>query len=157
MGQSRSRSPLKNTLLSAVKMTKYTCCVLMFLTWMQGTLGERGEESFMTRIKRAACDPQKAESCAKDAINTYTSALFQSNGQPESAPAGAKPDYQERKTCNFLLDTEKCFSKLETCDLPADQLKAMKDEAFKKARDGANKLPNWDDAKCQSADPNTPK
>merc|ERR1719427_663202 len=97
----------------------------MFLTLVQGTLEERVEESFMTRIKRAACDPQGAESCAKDAINTYTNALFQSNGQPKSAPAGAKPDYQERKTCNFLLDTEKCFSKLENCNLPAAQVKAI--------------------------------
>jgi len=119
---------------------------------MQGTLGGRvEEESFLTRVKRAACDPQGAESCAKDAINTYTNALFQSNGQPKSAPAGAKPDYQERKTCNFLLDTQKCFSKLDNCNLPAAQVKAMKDTALKQARDAAKNLPNWDDKKCKSS------
>merc|ERR1712002_216546 len=77
-------------------------------------------------------------------------AMFE-NGQPKPVLAGEKPDYQERKTCNFLLETEKCFEKLETCGIPAYQLKSMKDGAFKQARDAAKQLPNWDDEKCQSA------
>ena len=33
-------------------------------------------------------------------------AIFDENNQPKPVPAGEKPDYQERKTCNFLLETE---------------------------------------------------
>ena len=45
---------------------------------------------------------------------------------------------------------QKCFEKLESCSLPAGNLQAMKDKAFKQARDAAKQLPNWDDEKCQS-------
>merc|ERR1719430_2412771 len=76
-------------------------------------------------------------------------AMFDENEMPKPVPAGEKPDYQERKTCNFLLETEKCWEKLESCGLPADQLQSMKDAAFKQARDAAKKLPNWVDEKCK--------
>merc|ERR1711936_617255 len=132
---------------------------MMCLVIMQGVQGGKisEQESFLARVKRASCDPQGAEQCALEATQTYMGLIFDENNKPKPVPAGEKPNYQERKTCNFLLDTEKCFEKLESCGLPADQLKSMKDVAFKQARDAANKLPNWDDAKCQSADPNPAK
>merc|ERR1712215_623898 len=134
-----------------VKMSKHTVCMLCFviLQGVQGwKLGE--EESFLTRVKRARCDPEGAMRCAEDATQTYIDALFE-NGQPKTVPEGEKPDYQERKTCNFILDTEICFEKLESCGLPADQLKAQKDAALKQARDTAKQLPNWDEKKCISS------
>merc|ERR1711970_1222391 len=132
---------------------------MLCLVILQGVRGGKisYEESFLTRVKRASCDPTGVEKCALKATETYIAALFEENGQPKELPAGEKPDYQERKTCNFLLDTEKCFEKLESCDLPADQLKSTKDAAFKQARDAAKKLPNWNAEKCQSAEPNPPK
>merc|ERR1712215_103149 len=134
-----------------VKMFKLTLC-MMCLVVMQGVQGGKlsEEESFLTRVRRASCDPEGAMTCAKDATQTYLDAMFE-NGQPKTVPEGEKPDYQERKTCNFLLDTEKCFEKLENCGLPADQLKAQKDAAFKQARDAAQQLPNWDEKKCMSS------
>jgi len=104
----------------------------------------------MTRVKRASCDPQGAQQCAVDTTKTYMDAMFE-NGQPKTIPEGEKPDYQERKTCNFLLDTEKCFEKLESCALPEGNLKQLKEKAFKQARDAAKNLPNWDEEKCQSS------
>merc|ERR1711936_1503160 len=132
---------------------------MMCLVIMQGVQGGKisEQESFLTRVKRASCDPQGAEQCALEATQTYMGLIFDENNKPKPVPAGEKPDYQERKTCNFLLDTEKCFEKLESCGIPADHLKGLKDAAFKQARDAANKLPNWNDEKCQSADPNPPK
>merc|ERR1712055_803744 len=129
-------------------------CLVIMQAVQAGKISE--QETFLTRVKRASCDPEGAQQCATEAYNTYMSAMFE-NGQSKPVPAGEKPDYQERKTCNFLLDTEKCFEKLESCGIPADQLKGLKDAAFKQARDAANKLPNWNDEKCQSADPNRPK
>merc|ERR1712055_556345 len=126
---------------------------------MQGVQGGKISklESFLTRVKRASCDPEGAQQFALEATQTYMGAMFDENEMPKPVPAGETPDYQERKTCNFLLETEKCFEKLESCGLPADQLKATKDAAFKQARDAAKQLPNWVDEKCQSADPNPPE
>jgi len=119
---------------------------------MQAVQGGKvsGQENFLTRVKRASCDPEGAQKCALDATKIYMDAMFE-NGQPKAVPSGEKPDYQERKTCNFLLDTEKCFEKLENCGLPAAQVKETKDAAFKQARDAAKQLPNWDEKKCQSS------
>merc|ERR1711936_1550928 len=134
-----------------MKMSKLSLCMLCLV--MQVLQGRKisGEDSFLTRVKRASCDPEGAQSCALEATQTFMAAMFDENNQPKAVPAGEKPDYQERKTCNFLIDTEKCFEKLESCSLPAGNLKAMKDKAFKQARDAAKQLPNWDDEKCQSA------
>merc|ERR1712215_18955 len=135
-----------------VKMFKLTLC-MMCLVVMYGVQGGKlsEEESFLTRVKRASCDPDGAKTCAEEATKTYLSAMFDENQMPKAVPAGEKPDYQERKTCNFLLDTEKCFEKLEDCKIPGGQLQTMKEAAFKQARDAAKKLPNWDEAKCQSS------
>merc|ERR1712183_879104 len=118
---------------------------------MQGVQGGKisEQESVLTRVKRASCDPKGAQNCALKATQTYMGAMFDENQMPKPVPAGEKPDYQERKTCNFLLQTEKCFEKLESCNLPSGQLQQMKDIAFKQARDAARKLPNWQDEKCQ--------
>merc|ERR1711970_673409 len=129
-------------------LTLCMMCLVTILGVQGGKISE--QESFRTRVKRASCDPEGAQKCALDTTQTYMDAMFE-NGQPKAVPAGEKPDYQERKTCNFLLDTEKCFAKLENCNLPAAQVKAMKDTALKQARDAAKNLPNWDDKKCKSS------
>merc|ERR1711936_227460 len=132
---------------------------MMCLVIMQGVQGGKisEQESFLTRVKRASCDPAGAQDCVLTTLKTYMDAIYDENYQVKSVPAGEKPDYYERKTCNFLLDTQKCYDKLENCGIPADLLKEKKEVAHKQARDAANKLPNWDDEKCQSADPNPPK
>merc|ERR1719430_1273576 len=137
--------------MTTVNMYTLTLCMICLVT-MQAVQGGKisEQESFLTRVKRASCDPQGAQQCAVDTTKTYMDAMFE-NGQPKTVPEGEKPDYQERKTCNFLLDTEKCFEKLESCGLPAGQLKDVKDTAFKQARDPAKNLPNWDDKKCKSS------
>merc|ERR1712215_346163 len=134
-----------------VKMFKLTLC-MMCLVVMYGVQGGKlsEQESFLTRVKRASCDPEGAKTCAEEATKTYLSAMFDENQMPKAVPAGEKPDYQERKTCNFLLETEKCFEKLDNCGLPAAKLQEIKDKSFQKARDAAKKLPNWQDEKCQS-------
>jgi len=126
---------------------------------MQGVQGRKisEQESFLARVKRASCDPAGAQDCVLTTLKTYMDAIYDENYKVKSVPAGEKPDYYERKTCNFILDTQKCYDKLENCGIPADLLKEKKDVANKQARDAANKLPNWDDEKCQSADPNPPK
>merc|ERR1712215_309835 len=134
-----------------VKMTKLVLC-LLFLVIIQVVKGGKisgEEERSITRVKRSSCDPEGAQQCALGTTQTYLDALFE-NGQPKAVPAGEKPDYQERKTCNFLLETEKCFEKLDNCGLPAAKLQEIKDKSFQKARDAAKTLPNWDDDKCQS-------
>merc|ERR1711910_21244 len=138
--------------LTTVTMDKLSLC-MMCLVIMGGVQGGKisEEESFLTRVKRASCDPQGAQSCAVKATETYMGAMFDENYQPKPVPAGEKPDYQERKTCNFLMETEICFEKLESCSLSKGDLQTMKDKAFKQARDAAKELPNWDDEKCQSA------
>merc|ERR1719228_307045 len=68
----------------------------------------------------------------------------------KAVPEGEKPDYHERKTCNFILEAEKCFDKLKNCDIPADQFKQIKESSMKKARDSAAKFGNWEEAKCKS-------
>merc|ERR1712183_536009 len=144
--------------LTTVIMSVLTLC-MMCLVIMQGVHGRKisEQESFLTRVKRESCDPDGAQECVLTTWQTYMDAIYDENHQVKPVPAGEKPDYFERKTCNFLLDTQKCYDMLENCGLPADQLKAKKDAASKQARDSANKLLNWDDEKCQSADPNTPK
>jgi len=129
-------------------LTLCMMCLVIMLGVQGGKISE--QESFLTRVKRASCDPEGAQKCALDTTKTYMDAMFE-NGQPKAVPAGEKPDYQERKTCNFLLDTEKCFAKLENCGLPAAKLKETKDAAFKQARDAAKQLPNWNEEKCQSS------
>merc|ERR1712183_688084 len=144
--------------LTTVIMSVLTLC-MMCLVIMQGVHGRKisEQESFLTRVKRASCDPEGAQECVLTTMQTYMDAIYDENHQVKPVPAGEKPDYFERKTCNFLLDTQKCYDKLENCGVPADQLKEKKDAASKQARDSANKLLNWDDEKCQSADPNPPK
>merc|ERR1711936_458845 len=150
MGKCPVSTTVKMSILSLCMM-----CLVIMVGVQGGTISE--EESFLTRVKRTSCDPEGAQKCALEATQSYMGAMFDENEMPKPVPAGEKPDYQERKTCNFLLETEKCFEKLESCDqIPADQLKAMKEGAFKQARDAAKKLPNWVDEKCQSADPNPP-
>merc|ERR1712055_1047812 len=151
-----------NILGPHLNMSKLLLCVLVLLPIIGsitgGLISDGRQELFMkminthsTRIKRAACDTQGALDCIQRTTDTYLNAIFDPNYNPKPVPAGEKPDYQERKTCNFLMETEKCFQKLESCSLPAGDLRTMKDKAFKQARDAAKQLPNWDDAKCQSA------
>merc|ERR1711936_224759 len=125
---------------------------MMCLVIMQGVQGGKisEQESFLTRVKRASCDPAGAQDCVLTTLKTYMDAIYDENNWVKPVPAGEKPDYYERKTCNFILDTQKCYEKLENCDIPADLLKARKDAANKQVRDAANKLDNWDDEKCQS-------
>merc|ERR1711936_22960 len=144
-------SHLIRTYTHLVKMSKLILVVLcLVIIQVQG--GKiRGEEGFLTRVKRASCDPEGAQTCALEATQTYIDALVNENGEMKEVPAGEKPDYHERKTCNYLLETEKCFDKLENCGLPAAKLNEIKDNAYKQARDAAKSLPNWDDEKCQSS------
>merc|ERR1711936_67753 len=139
--------------LTTVNMSVLTLC-MMCLVIMQGVQGGKisEQESFLTRVKRASCDPDRAQNCAVATMETFMGAIYDENHQVKPVPAGEKPDYFERKTCNFILDTQKCYDKLENCGIPADQLKEKKDAATKQARDSANKLLNWDDEKCQSTD-----
>jgi len=125
-------------------------CLVIIQAVQGGRINE--EDRFLTRVKRTTCDPQGAEQCALEAAQTYIDAMFE-NGQPKAIPAGEKPDYQERKTCNFLLETEKCFTNglLDGCGLSADKLKEIKDASLKKARDAAQALPSWNEEKCQSS------
>merc|ERR1712183_1068693 len=123
-------------------------CLVIMQAVQGGKISE--QESFLTRVRRSSCDPEGAQQCALGTTQTYIDAMFE-NGQPKAIPAGEKPDYQERKTCNFLLETEKCFALLEGCGLSEDELKEKKDASFKKARDAAKTLPNWDEEKCQSS------
>ena len=39
-------------------------------------------------------------------METYMDAIYDENHQVKPVPTGEKPDYFERKTCNFLLDTQ---------------------------------------------------
>merc|ERR1712215_248824 len=101
------------------------------------------------RIKRAACDTQGALDCIQRTADTYLNAIFDTNYNPKPVPAGEKPDYQERKTCNFLLDSAKCFDFLEHCGLPAGQFEEIKENSLSETRKHARMLLNWDDTKCQ--------
>merc|ERR1711936_1127112 len=122
---------------------------------MHGVQGEKigEEETVLTRVKRESCDPEGAQQCATDATNIYMAAMFE-NGQKKAVPTGEKPDYYERKMCNLLLDTEKCFEQLESCDsdkTPADQVKKLKDASLKHMREMGRQLPNWKEEKCKSS------
>merc|ERR1712215_112265 len=102
-----------------------------------------------SRVKRAACDTQEALTCIQRTTDTYLTSMFDSNSLPKPIPAGEKPDYQERKTCNFLLDSAKCFDFLEHCGLDADEFNQIKETSLAETRKHARMLPNWDDSKCQ--------
>merc|ERR1712215_341450 len=143
-----------------LKMSKLLLCVLVLLPLIGGITGgqmrEGRQEVFMkminthsSRIKRAACDTQGALDCIQRTADTYLNAIFDPNYNPKPVPAGEKPDYQERKTCNFLLDSAKCFDFLEHCGLDADEFNQIKETSLAETRKHARMLPNWDDSKCQ--------
>merc|ERR1711936_1506722 len=120
--------------LTTVIMSVLTLC-MMCLVIMQGVQGGKisEQESFLTRVKRASCDPDRAQNCAVATMETFMGAIYDENHQVKPVPAGEKPDYFERKTCNFILDTQKCYDKLENCGIPTDQLKEKKDAAPKQS------------------------
>merc|ERR1711970_1068547 len=80
----------------------------------------------LVRVKREPCDQEGATACITTATQTYMDLMFEIDGENavvKTVPEGEKPDYHERKTCNFILEAEKCFDKLKSCDIPADQFK----------------------------------
>merc|ERR1711936_424672 len=111
------------------------------------------DTSGLVRVKRESCDQEGATNCITTATQTYMDPMFEIDGENavvKTVPEGEKPDYYERKTCNFILEAEKCFDKLESCGIPADQFNQINDNSMKAAKDAAAKFPNWDENKCKS-------
>merc|ERR1711936_947979 len=109
--------------------------------------------SGVVRVKRQACDQEGSATCIQIASQTYMDLMWENDGEEivaKAVPEGEKPDYYERKSCNFILEAEKCFDKLKNCGIPADTFKQIKDKSMKDMRDSAAQFENWDEAKCKS-------
>merc|ERR1711936_788776 len=153
--------PVK-TLLS--KMETLLTCVVVLLSIIQcaqsGHIRSEGDENYeniidttavmkvvqdtsgLGRVKRDSCDEEAANDCIQTATWTYMDLMFENVGEnlvPKTVPEGEKPDYYERKTCNYILQAEKCFDHFKYCGIPTYQFNQIKDESKCKSNsEGSN-------------------